>query len=271
LRVYFAYWADMEDLLKETNARVLISYANPTDPDKRNPSIPSGFSDVMIDSGAYSVAQKTCGRDVTVESYSFWLQQMLPKHPEVSLYANLDVVWGGKAWWVEDEREWNPEQGLKNLRYMEAQGLHPLPVWHMGESLRYLSYYCDNYEYVGIGGVFQLTRTVLKKNWEYIAQTYPNNKFHIFAVGMSAPFAFQAFQPTSIDNSSWMSPVRWGTGESEESGVPKHIVYEQEVRDAIRVDHEVAREKLKETILGLKRLETLDWSKLNKGYQKILL
>jgi len=646
MRVYLAYWSAMHKLLAELDCRVLLSYANPTDPDKKNPSIPNGFTDIMIDSGAYSVAQKTCGRDVTVEAYSFWLQQLLPHHPEVSVYANLDVVWGGKAWYIDekDEREWNPKKGLENLRYMESQGLHPLPVWHMGEDfcvsqgtlvitsrgnnkrieeikvgdkligwdgakaietnvteiakrtvntaiklelegkdkelivtsghpfyvcgkgwvkakdlhvgdellkvnwadknillnqlgercnsiglrgkkrdpsvvkkivetwkardlwkkvgeklkgennpsrrpeviakratsfaitfgeirkaksrriaelakLRedtgkqnprlaefwsthrelilqiaamgrakleklgklgfrtkptererrviesckdlpilyvgngalfiwnngkcripdfrvdgqkkiievcsvgqgnakykeeairfygaigwkclvlnisrisdidieqrvsefihngmkvtnlsllvgtykvynlqcepysnyfvsptkkywenqfpavlshncYLNHYCNNYEYVGIGGVFQLTRGVLRRNWEYIAQTYPNNKFHIFAVGMAAPFAFQAFQPYSIDNSSWMSPVRWGTGISGDDEVPKHAIYDQEVRDAIRVDPVVAREKLKETILGLKKLETLNWSKLGKGYQKVLL
>ena len=90
-------------------------------------------------------------------------------------YVNLDIIY-------------NAEESWENQKYMEENGLRPIPVFHYGEDFKWWKYYVDNYDYVGIGGVAggitlqQFTTSLGNKAFEYIAKTNPRIKVHGFAV-----------------------------------------------------------------------------------------
>lgn len=88
-----------------------------------------------MDSGAFSA--KTQGIKLSLDTYIAFIKQY---SAFISVYANLDVIGDPDATW-------------KNQQLMEKAGLHPLPCYHLGESYKWLQHYCDQYDYVAIGGM----------------------------------------------------------------------------------------------------------------------
>lgn len=122
---------------------------------------------------------------------------------ELDVYANLDVIN-------------NAEATYANQKWMEEQGLHPLPVWHFGTDESYLVRYLEEgYKYLAIGGLIpNHVRTLipaLDRIWRRILtdkQGMPKIKVHGFAL-TSAPLV-RRYPWFSVDSSSWTKAAAYG-------------------------------------------------------------
>ncbi len=82
------------------------------------------------------------------QSYIDFLQAQKDK---LAIYTGLDVINNG-------------ELTYRNQKLMEAAGVSPVPVFHLGEDLKWLRRYVDKYEYIAIGGLIPNTTRELY-NW----------------------------------------------------------------------------------------------------------
>jgi len=165
---------------------------------------------ILLDSGAYSLfkeyTQKQEGKNdfSFYETDTFWeyvdnyAEFVLEHKEELELYVSVDIIF-------------NPELSWKVQKYLENKGITPLPVFHAGEDFSWLKKYIDNYDYIGIGGLAQISSS--KAKW-YTSlgdpafnmicddKGMPRVKVHGFA--MTSPDLIINFPWFSCDSSSWM-------------------------------------------------------------------
>lgn len=115
-------------------------------------------------------------------------------------YVNLDVIF-------------NPERTWENQKYLESCGLSPLPVFHYGEDIKWLKKYMDNYEYVGIGGVSQVTKQKFSNDlgdpaFDLIFKSSQKVKVHGFAV--TSVDLLTRYKWFSCDSSTWIKCGAYG-------------------------------------------------------------
>jgi len=233
VKIYLVYSEAWEYLLRESNCRILYSYAG-RDRGRLEPALPSGFPEILIDSGAYSLQTgRTTQWETNIKGYALWLQFILDKYPEVVGYFNLDC-------YARDAK-----RNLENQLYLESKGLKPIPVWHVGEEVEILDWYCNRYEIVGIGGNVSGHVSIHHqiRIWNWLVQRYPGQKFHYFGAGRSALRIFKSFRPYSTDNSSWLAPTKFG-----------HMVVGNDVVLGSPEDREEIRKSRTRKDLELKRM-----------------
>ena len=168
---------------------------------------------LFLDSGAHSLYVKEVAKKgnnyAYYESDEFW--QYVDSYCEFvkenkhlfDTYVNVDVIF-------------NPELTWKVQKYMEdVHKLNPLPVYHPGEDFKWLKLYIDNYEYIGMGGVGQISKTQWmtvtgEPAWAMICDDngMPKNKVHGFA--MTSPDLIIELPYFSVDSSSWMQFGKYG-------------------------------------------------------------
>lgn len=233
IKIYFVFSKNYSDLLLEKQVPIIISYGRLS----RNLKIPRGFKEIMVDSGGYQMQSGTGTRDITREAYALWLNLTLPEHPELKYYFNLDV-------WRE------PEKTLANQIYMESEGLHPIPIFHVGTELEHLEYYCGNYDYVAIGGIANVrVKNKLMLTLSQIFQKFPNTKFHALGIGLSGINIFKSLRPHSVDFSTWLSPARYGHDVIlDDRDYLKEIVLPQKIADEFRINKSLEREYVSKVI-----------------------
>jgi len=107
--------------------------------------------DLMMDSGAFSAWSK--GKKVSIQE----LENFLSSYDDViSSSINLDVI--GDA-----------DGSLRNWRIMRKHGFNPIPVWHLGEDIKYLKYYLEKVGYIALGGmVGTMPTSVLYHNLDQV-------------------------------------------------------------------------------------------------------
>ena len=115
----------------------------------------------------------------------------------ITEYPNLDVIN-------------NPELTYKNQKWLEARGLTPLPVWHIGGDISWLLRYLDEgYKHICLGGMTPNPTSTLIPILDNLWLKYlltddmkPRIKVHGFAV---TSFKLMARYPWySVDSTSWM-------------------------------------------------------------------
>lgn len=136
----------------------------------------------FIDSGAYSAASK--GATIDIDKYIEWLH--LNKQ-DIVVYVNLDVI--------NDTSD--AKASRQNLKYMEDNGLSPMPVYHSGEDTDVLKRYCTDYEYVGLGGMVG-TKVNTQSFIDDVFKVVGEHKFHLFGVGSWRLLV--RFKPYSCDS-----------------------------------------------------------------------
>jgi hypothetical protein len=147
----------------------------------------------FADSGAHSA--RTLGITIGVDDYAAWLKKW---HPEFTIYANLDVIFGPAATWA-------------NQRALEDHGLSPLPVFHTGEPWSWLERYLEEgYTYIALG---KLLGNPWSKLAPWLAKAFKmaDGKAVFHGFGLTAWPAIREFPFYSVDSSSWTSPYRFGT------------------------------------------------------------
>ena len=238
---------------------IILTFAS-VNKDKHSTVIPKGFKEVMLDSGGYQwqTGVKT-SRYISVSAYATWLKFALQKHPEIVAYMTLDILNDTDA-------------SLKNLDYLEKQGLNPIPIWHPGEGDWVLDFYCSCYDYVALGGLFgkgKMGRQVIKKIFERMKIKYPNTKFHILGMGVTASTALRTFRPYSVDFSTWVNVYKFGHGLVwDKEGLLREKHLPLEVRNRIRVDKQFKKEMVRDAIKKIKIFEKRI-EQLNDPYQSI--
>lgn len=189
----------MDQLSSEHVQRVLFSYGEFREKSRPLETWFMPFKEILIDSGAFSHGKS--GMRVSIEAYASFLDSvensgLYPWASAVKSYVNFDVMS-------------DPEQTWENQQKLESKGLHPMPVFHLGEDEAWLDRYCASYEYVGLGGlaIGQVNTATLKIFWDGVAQRFPDNKFHM--LGTNQLRAFIDNEPYSIDATTWIADS-WG-------------------------------------------------------------
>lgn len=242
MKIYFALGSGGEigaRVLKRIGApRALFSFADVNS----KAEAPLFVPEMMLDSGAYSV--ETRSLDIQLGAYILWLQLYLDKYPMVVAYINFDNLS-------------NPKETLENQQAMEADGLSPIPVYHYGEPSKVLDYYCEHYGYVCLGGlaVGIMPAGRLKKFWDYVAERYPDNKFHVLGVG--AMTAFYKHQPYSIDSMTWLHNAFRGKIAGYKDGLPATADWSRNAGWEFFTDREELMAMNARAILDYEKLEWL--------------
>jgi len=104
-----------------------------------------------------------------------YIDFMLKHSDEVNVYSNLDVIN-------------NPQLTYRNQKILEEAGLHPIPVWHLGNDVKWLERYLKSYDYIAIGGLVPNPTSVLIplldklfKDHLLDSDGFPKVKLHGFA------------------------------------------------------------------------------------------
>lgn len=147
--------------------------------------------EVFLDSGAFSAHTK--GVEIKIEDYISFIK----KHRNIiNIYSNLDVIK-------------NPKQTWKNQITMEKAGLLPPPVYHFGESIKWLERYLNRnkYNYISLGGMVGIPNKYLIRWLDNLFSNYltnnkgiPNIKIHGF--GISRIKLIMRYPWYSIDSTS---------------------------------------------------------------------
>lgn len=257
MNIYFVHSRNYENLLRQEEVKIIVSYARRHAKESGFPEVPKGFPEVMIDSGGFQLQKGTGDREVFLKAYALWLHLLLPRYPEVKYYMNLDIWRDGEA-------------SLSNLRYLESQELSPMPIWHSGTEVKYLDYYYNNYEYIAIGGIANIrNKPALQRIVNWLFQSYPNRKYHFLGIGLTGMQAFSVFKPHSIDFSTWGVAARYGHQIIIRDGVPVEVVLPPELKQKLRDDKEYLEQTLIESVRQLKKLET--YLKNGQSQQGVLL
>jgi len=176
----------------------------------------------FLDSGAYSA--KTLNKDIDINRYIEYIKKY---GDNFEVFASLDVIG-------------NAEDSVKNLIYFENNDLHPLPTFHYGSHEKYLDYYADRYDYIGLGGMAgQGTGINQLTPWfQKIFSKYQEKKFHGF--GITNISLLKMFPWHSVDSTTYLNGSRYG-----------HIIH-----DSKQIHHS--------------QLNGIDqWDELNKYVEKI--
>ncbi|MFA5355248.1 MAG: hypothetical protein WC302_00720 [Candidatus Paceibacterota bacterium] len=122
----------------------------------------------------------------------------------LDVYVNLDIIH-------------NAEETWKNQLELEAAGIHPLPVFHLGSDLKWLRMLLDKgYKYIAMGGLIPDPPSVicpaLDKIWGEILtdkKGFPKVKVHGF--GITSPKVLVRYPWFSVDSSSWLKIGVYGS------------------------------------------------------------
>jgi len=135
-----------------------------------------------------------------LDRYIGYLHEM---GPSFEFYVTLDVIGHAKYTW-------------DILKYMESNGLHPIPAFHLGEDFSWLSKIVDNYDYFGVGIINKGKDIEAFKPWikkvfkEYVQRPdgSPRVKVHGFAANALEGLRMYPFY--SCDASTWSFGSRLG-------------------------------------------------------------
>lgn len=154
---------------------------------------------IFLDSGAFSAWSK--GVEINIDEYIKFIKENLEY---IDVYANLDVI--GDA-----------EATLKNQKYMEEQGLRPLPTYHRNEPMKYLEYYLDHYDYIALGGMVTDASSSVLLDWldpifkEYVCGPDGMPKVKIHGFGVTSLNLLIRYPWYSVDSTSWVMTGRFGS------------------------------------------------------------
>jgi hypothetical protein len=156
---------------------------------------------IFVDSGAFSAAAQNV--QIDLDEYCRFIAQ----NPDIIATVNgmpmvsvLDVIG-------------DPVATFNNQRRMEAQGVKPLPCFHMGEPEGFLADYVGEYPYVALGGMAADDVSTEKLiEWldpifeRHLLDGSGNLRCRVHAFGMTSLDLMSRYPWTSVDSTSW---VKW--------------------------------------------------------------
>jgi hypothetical protein len=155
--------------------------------------------DLFLDSGAYSAWAQ--GKEIVLDDYI----EFIKEHGDVlDVYSNLDVIGDPEATW-------------KNQRRMEKAGLNPVPVYHYGEDIKYLTkLLARGYEYISLGGMVPISTKDLiywldELFTNYLTDEYGMPIVKVHGFGLTSLRLMLRYPWFSVDSTSWVVSGRMGT------------------------------------------------------------
>lgn len=131
-----------------------------------------------------------------------YIRFLLEKEPELLAYSNLDVIN-------------NTKLTLRNQKRMEAKGLEPIPVYHLGSSEDAIEGYMAEHDYLAIGGLVpNRTKDLIPaldrlfKKWFLDKDGFPKIKLHGFAC--TAPVLITRYPWYSVDSATCRKLAMYG-------------------------------------------------------------
>jgi len=165
---------------------------------------------IMLDSRAYSAWKR--GREVPLTSYIAFVKYNASR---VDHYITLDVIPGRNG-----ERERDPEavehaarQSHANHRAMKDAGLHPIPVYHQDESIRWLEkMIADGEKFIALSPSLRARRREtnrwLRTTFKFVP---PRCKVHGLGLTSAALIGRWRHRLTSVDSTTWVLASANGT------------------------------------------------------------
>jgi len=179
LQIYFADTAiNLFYLYHEVGARYFLTsfwYNKKIGPYKKfKETHPDGT--IMLDSGAFTALMRN--ETIDIEAYAKFCNEV---KEWITYFVNLDVIGDGEASKV-------------NYDYLRDQGIESLPVYHIGEDIKYLKYYLSRSNHIGLGGLVPYARDQRKLE-NFLTRTLeliPKDKqVHMF--GITTPSILMRF------------------------------------------------------------------------------
>jgi hypothetical protein len=154
--------------------------------------------ELFLDSGAFSAWSQ--GKEINIDEY---IQFIKENEDAIDVYANLDSIG-------------DPIKTWDNQMYMESKGLHPLPVYHYGEDIKWLLRMLKKgYDYIALGGMVPISNDQLIHWLDDLFSKYltdengmPIIKVHGFGL-TSLPLMLR-YPWYSVDSTSWVITGRMG-------------------------------------------------------------
>lgn len=161
---------------------------------------------IFMDSGAFSAYTK--GATIDIHEYMNFVRR---NYDIIDQVAILDAIG-------------DPVKTWQNQKYMESNGIRPLPCFHFGEDESYLTTYIDNYEYICLGGVALAGSGSRLIRWlDHLWSKYLTNKdgtarikVHGFAI--TSRTIMGRYPWYSVDSSTWAQASIFGAIEHPTHG-----------------------------------------------------
>lgn len=154
---------------------------------------------IILDSGAYSAL--TRGVEIDVHEYADFYEGV---RDHVDVVVNLDVIPRSMA---RNEVEEAAKQSRRNLLALWKRDVPALPVYHIGESKRWLDWMMTESFYIGLGGIAKVRpsarRQWLKDVFNHIGgRGFEHVSVHGF--GMTSSVTMFEFPWSSVDSNRWV-------------------------------------------------------------------
>jgi len=196
MNLYFAGYSTDKEIFKTNATHLLESYLLFRQKDYVRWHSERKILDkiLFLDSGAFSAF--TQGKVINLDEYIDYIKK---NEKYISVYAGLDVI-----------SDWKGTR--KNIEYMEACGLNPLPTFHFGSPIDELERLIDKYDYIALGGLVPYSKDIIKlKKWLDICfnviikkNKKRKNNIKVHGFGVSAFWAWQRYPFYSVDATSWL-------------------------------------------------------------------
>lgn len=151
------------------------------------------FENQMLDSGAFTAWTK--GSTITVEELAQFIKQYGDNFHH---YINLDVIGNDIA-------------SYENYHKLKKMGINTVPVFHRLEDWQYLHKYCQESDYICIGGCvgFSVKELIpfLDHCFAIIKQYWPKK---IHGLGITSKALMLRYPFYSVDSTSWLGSARFG-------------------------------------------------------------
>jgi hypothetical protein len=163
---------------------------------------------IMLDSGAYSAWKR--GTEVNLRNYIAFISDNLDLW---EFYVALDCIpgnWGTSL--TPAKVEAAAAQSSQNYGKMLQAGLKPIPVYHLGEDIKWLKRMVDSgADYIGLGGLVGKA-TDKARHWLDAAFNYLSGfpKVRVHGFGISNTVRMREYPWYSIDSSSFMRQAAYG-------------------------------------------------------------
>lgn len=145
---------------------------------------------VFLDSGAFSAFM--LGSVIDIDKYLAYI------HANYDILEQCSVLDG-----IGD-----PKLTLQNQRYMESNGVTPIPCFHYGEDESYLKRYIDGYEYISLGGMVPISTPQLyhwlDRIWSrYLTDQHGRARVKVHGFGLTRLSFLWRYPWYSVDSTSW--------------------------------------------------------------------
>ena len=190
---------------------------------------------LLVDSGIFWLtnhhARKT---GITMDVALGIPPEQIPGFEELwSLYMRIVTRFADQLWGYIELDQGGRERKRETRRRLEAEGLSPIPVYHpLLDGWDYFDELAEGYDRLCFGNIVQAdaaTRTRLCHTAYERHRRYPELWVHL--LGMTPNATTMHFPASSVDSSTWLSGVRWGSCAAY-AGVVPFSIREPEMRYA---------------------------------------